>query len=73
MQAVLKYDNFVSLFIVWGGQLISVLGTGLTQFGLFFFVFGETASVTSLAMVILAIAIALPIRRPAPVTSAAFG
>lgn len=43
-----------TFFIVWVGQLISVLGTGLTQFGLFFFVFGETASVTDLSFVILA-------------------
>lgn len=46
-----------TFFIVWGGQLISVLGTGLTQFGIFFFVFAETDSVTSLAVVILAASI----------------
>ena len=46
-----------TFFIIWGGQVVSVLGTGLTQFGVFFFVFGETGSVTSLAMVILAASI----------------
>jgi len=43
-----------TFFIVWGGQLVSVLGSGLTRFGVAFWVFGETGSVTSLAMVIFA-------------------
>lgn len=43
-----------TFFVVWGGQLVSVVGSGLTRFGVAFWVFGETNSVTSLAMVILA-------------------
>ncbi len=43
-----------TFFVVWGGQLVSVIGSGLTRFGVAFWVFGETNSVTSLAMVILA-------------------
>jgi MFS transporter, DHA3 family, macrolide efflux protein len=43
-------------FIVWLGQLVSVTGTGLTGFGLAVWVFQETGSVTSLALVTLAYA-----------------
>lgn len=43
-----------TFFIVWGGQLVSVVGSGLTRFGVAFWVFGETGSVTSLATVIFA-------------------
>lgn len=39
---------------VWFGQLISIVGSGLTQFGLALWIFGETRSVTSLATVVLA-------------------
>lgn len=43
-----------TFFTVWAGQLISIIGTGLTQFGLAIWVFIETGSVTSLAAVVLA-------------------
>ena len=43
-----------TFFTVWAGQLISIIGSGLTQFGLGIWVFIETGSVTSLAAVILA-------------------
>lgn len=43
-----------TFFIVWGGQLISILGTGLTRFGIAFWVYDQTGSVTSLSVVILA-------------------
>jgi DHA3 family macrolide efflux protein-like MFS transporter len=42
-----------SFFVVWGGQLVSVLGTTMTAFGLQIWVFAETGSVTSLAFVSL--------------------
>lgn len=43
-----------TFFVVWGGQLVSVVGSGLTRFGVAFWVFDETNSVTSLAIVMLA-------------------
>jgi MFS family permease len=43
-----------TFLIVWFGQVISLVGSGLTWFGLSIWVFLETGSVTSLAMVLLA-------------------
>lgn len=43
-----------TFFTVWIGQLVSIIGSGLTQFGLAIWVFTETGSVTSLASVIIA-------------------
>ncbi len=43
-----------TFFIVWAGQLVSLVGTNLTGFGLSIFVFQETGSVTQLATVMLA-------------------
>ena len=40
--------------IVWSGQLVSVLGSGLTSFALGIWVFLETGSVTAFAMISLA-------------------
>lgn len=43
-----------TFFIVWAGQLVSLIGTNLTGFGLSIYVFQETGSVTQLATVMLA-------------------
>jgi MFS family permease len=43
-----------TFLIVWFGQVISLVGSGLTWFGLGIWVFLETGSVTSLSMVLLA-------------------
>jgi len=43
-----------TFFVVWSGQLVSLIGTSLTAFALSIFVFQETGSVTQLAMVLLA-------------------
>jgi MFS family permease len=40
--------------IVWGGQLVSLVGTNLTWFGLSVWVYLETGSVTQLSMMLLA-------------------
>ena len=40
--------------MVWAGQLVSLIGTNLTGFGLSIYVFQETGSVTQLATVMLA-------------------
>ena len=54
MTQVIAPEGLRTFFIVWFGQMISVIGSGLTQFGLAIWVFIETDSVTSLALVILA-------------------
>ena len=43
-----------TFWIVWAGQLVSLIGTNLTFFGLSVWVFEETGSVTLLATVLLA-------------------
>ena len=42
-----------AFFVVWAGQLVSILGTSLTGFGLQVWVYLETGSVTRLALVSL--------------------
>ena len=43
-----------TFLIVWFGQLVSLVGTSLSWFGLSIFIFQETGSVTQLALVLLA-------------------
>ncbi|MCP3976092.1 MAG: MFS transporter [bacterium] len=43
-----------TFFVVWGGQLVSIVGTNLTGFALAIFVFQETGSATQLAGIMLA-------------------
>ena len=43
-----------TFYIVWFGQVVSLVGSGLTWFGLSIWAFLETDSVTALAMVLLA-------------------
>ncbi len=47
-------QRFRTFLIVWFGQLISLVGSGLTWFGLSIWVFLETGSVTDLSMMLLA-------------------
>ncbi|MDJ0665529.1 MAG: MFS transporter [Acidimicrobiia bacterium] len=54
-----------SFVIVWLGQLVSITGTTLTAFGLQFFIYTETGSVTRVALV--ALAYALPAVALAPI------
>lgn len=53
-----------TFFTVWGGQLVSVLGTTMTGFGLQIWVFTETGSVTNLALVSLFFALPATILSP---------
>jgi len=46
--------RFRTFLIVWFGQLISLVGSGLTWFGLSVWVFLETGSVTDLSLMLLA-------------------
>ncbi|MEJ2211894.1 MAG: MFS transporter, partial [Anaerolineae bacterium] len=43
--------GMVAFWIVWAGQLVSLLGSGLTQFALTIWVFRETGQATQLALV----------------------
>jgi MFS family permease len=43
-----------TFFIVWFGQLVSLVGTSLTGFGLSIYIFQQTGSVTQLASIMLA-------------------
>ncbi|MFH1104667.1 MAG: MFS transporter [Actinomycetota bacterium] len=53
-----------AFFTVCGGQLVSVIGTSLTGFGLSIWVYLETGSVTKLALVSLALAVPATIISP---------
>ena len=53
-----------TFFTVWGGQLISVVGTSLTGFGLSIWVYVQTGSVTNLALVSLALAVPATVISP---------
>ncbi|HSM02529.1 MAG TPA: MFS transporter [Acidimicrobiia bacterium] len=57
-----------TFFTVWGGQLVSVVGTSLTAFGLQIWVYTETGSVTALA--IASLFFALPSTLVAPFAGA---
>jgi MFS family permease len=46
-----------SFVVVWFGQLVSITGTMLTAFGLQFFIYTETQSVTRVALIALAYAL----------------
>jgi len=53
-----------SFVIVWFGQLVSITGTTLTAFGLQFFIYTETGSVTRVALVALAYALPAVVLAP---------
>lgn len=46
--------GMATFLLVWGSQLLSVLGSGMTQFGLALWIFKQSGSATSLSMVLLA-------------------
>ncbi len=46
--------GFRTFLVVWSGQLVSIIGTSLTWFGLSVWVYLETGSVTQLALMMLA-------------------
>ncbi|MDK1011084.1 MAG: MFS transporter [Actinomycetota bacterium] len=47
-------DRYRTFLIVWSGQLVSLVGSNLTWFGISIWVFLETRSVTQLAVILLA-------------------
>lgn len=46
-------SNFPKFMLLWTGELISVIGSGLTSFGLGVYVFQQTGSAASMALVTL--------------------
>lgn len=49
-----RTDGYRTFLIVWSGQVVSIVGSTLTWFGISIWVFLETGSVTQLAIVLLA-------------------
>ena len=54
MRQLMKIPEFRVFGIVWSGQLVSNLGSGMTSFGLAIWVFQETGSAFQLALVVAA-------------------
>lgn len=48
-----KSGNFGKFMLLWGGELISSIGGGLTSFGLGVYVFDKTGSAASMALITL--------------------
>lgn len=48
-----KKSNFSKFMLLWTGELISAIGGGLTSFGLGVYVFQQTGSAASMALVTL--------------------
>ncbi len=48
-----KNSNFPKFLLLWAGELISAMGSGLTSFGLGVYVFRQTGSAGSMALVTL--------------------
>ena len=49
----LHNNNFSKFIILWAGEFISSIGSGLTSFGLGVYVFQQTGSAASMAVVML--------------------
>lgn len=53
MGNMVQKSNFGKFLLLWAGELISSVGGGLTSFGLGVYVFGQTGSAESMALVTL--------------------
>ncbi|GAB4164984.1 MAG: hypothetical protein Fur0021_40540 [Candidatus Promineifilaceae bacterium] len=51
-------------FVIWGGQLISLIGSGLTSFALSVWVYQSTGSATQLALVTLSFYVGIVVMSP---------
>jgi MFS family permease len=49
-----KPSGMATFLVIWAGQLVSIVGSGLTGFALGVYVYQETGSVTQLGLVLLA-------------------
>ena len=49
----MKNNNYKKFLLLWLGELISSIGGGLTSFGLGVYVFNQTGSATSMALITL--------------------
>ncbi len=43
-------DGFATFTVIWSGQLVSLLGTGLTRFALILWLYDQTGQATSIAL-----------------------
>lgn len=56
-----KFSNF---FILWIGQFVSMIGSGLTSFALGVYIFQKTGSITNFSMLLLCIFLPVVIMKP---------
>ncbi|MDH3248330.1 MAG: MFS transporter [Acidimicrobiia bacterium] len=54
MRSFLQAEGVKTFSVVWFGQLISLLGSSMTRFGLAIWVYQETGSATQLALIVMA-------------------
>ena len=54
MRSFLQTEGVKTFSVVWFGQLISLLGSSMTSFGLAIWVYQETGSATQLALIVMA-------------------
>lgn len=64
LRAVAVPPELRTFLLVWAGQLVSALGSGLTRFGLGVWVFEQTGSPTQFAMILLSAALPLVLVSP---------
>lgn len=53
VQSIPAPQGMKAFFIIWGGQLISMLGSGLTNFGLAVWIYAKTGQATPFALTVL--------------------
>ena len=61
----MKRKSMFTFLVLWAGQLISALGTGMTGFALGVYVFTETSRAGSVALLVSALFIPSILLRPA--------
>ncbi|HEY5651696.1 MAG TPA: MFS transporter, partial [Acidimicrobiia bacterium] len=54
MRSFFQADGVKTFSVVWFGQLVSLLGSSMTSFGLAIWVYQQTGSATQLALVVMA-------------------
>ena len=54
MRSFLQTEGVKTFSVVWFGQLVSLLGSSMTSFGLAIWVYQETGSATQLALIVMA-------------------
>lgn len=65
MQTTRRLSGMPAFWLVWAGQLVSLLGTSMTQFGLTIWIYQKTGSATVLALMGVLFTIPLLLMSPA--------